>query len=53
MGRGGGGGGLKPQPPDHQSDAHPTEPPRPTQVCGTLIHVFSYFSMKTCMPLML
>ena len=22
--------GVEPQPPDHQSDAHPTEPPRPT-----------------------
>ena len=26
---GGWGHGLNPQPPDHQSDAHPTEPPRP------------------------
>ena len=35
-GGGGGGGGeggeeeeANPQPPDHQSEAHPTEPPRP------------------------
>ena len=25
--------GSNPQPPDHQSDAHPTEPPRPAEGC--------------------
>ena len=25
--------GLNPQPPDHQSDTHPTEPPRPAKLC--------------------
>ena len=29
---GGGGGGGGGQPPDHQWDAHPTEPPRPTDL---------------------
>ena len=26
-------GGSNPQPPDHQSDAHPTEPPRQAVSC--------------------
>ena len=25
--------GSNPQPPDHQSDAHPTAPPRPACAC--------------------
>ena len=30
--------GSNPQPPDHQSDAHPTEPPRPYKIGKTLIN---------------
>ena len=36
--------GIKPRPPDHQFDEHPTEPPRPIGVSGKY---FSYFSIKT------
>ena len=29
--------GLNPQPPDHQSDVHPTDPPRPAAVVCALV----------------
>ena len=32
--------GSNPQPPGHQSDAHPTEPPRPARVTWYTAHGF-------------
>ena len=32
-----------PQPPDHQSDVHPTEPPRPALSGPTICHSTSTF----------
>ena len=45
--------GLNPQPPDHQSDAHPAEPPRPAAILSDtiILDIFRTFTIKTLMVL--